>query len=515
MALRPNTRHVELSICDTGTGIPDDQLEKIFERFHRVAGSQGRTYEGTGIGLSLVQELVRLHGGSISVDSAYGKGSTFRVAIPVGKGHLPHPHIGDARSKTSMVLGVTPYVEEAARWFSSEEGSDSEVLSAEVPIGSDSWHSPRTARSRVLLADDNADMREYVSRVLRERFEVEAVPDGQAALDAVLARPPELVLTDVMMPRLDGFGLLHAVREHPATKTIPVILLSARAGKETRVEGLEQGADDYLIKPFSARELLARVETHVKMARMRRQAMAWRHESEVRFRNCADTVPAMLWVTESDGSCSFLSRVWYEFTGQTEAEALGSGWLKAIHPDDREHSGRIFLDANRTHEPFALDYRLRRADGEYRWCIDTGRPRFDSLGTFLGYVGSVMDITERKLAEEEFYRLNDELEVRVRERTQALQASQERLRALATELNRTEQRERKRVAAELHDHLQQTLVLGKLKVRQGKRVAVGIPAVAKILEEADAVFSDALQYTRTLVVKLSPRCCAIMDLWPA
>ncbi|MDK2745427.1 MAG: response regulator [Nitrospira sp. BO4] len=504
IALRPSGKHVELSIRDTGTGIPDDQLGKIFERFHRVSGSQGRTHEGTGIGLALVQELAQLHGGSVSVDSAYGKGSTFRVFIPLGKSHLPYKHIGAARGKTSTAMGATPFVEEAARWLPSEEVSESGSQNAELSIGSDFSHSSLTARSRVLLADDNADMREYVSRLLRSRFEVQTVADGQAALDAARANPPEVVLTDIMMPRLDGFGLLRALRDDPATKTIPVILLSARAGEESRVEGLEQGADDYLIKPFSARELLARVETHVKMARMRRQAMALLHESEVRFRNFADTAPAMLWVTESDGACSFLSRVWYEYTGQTEAEGLGVGWLKAVHPDDRKESGRIFLDAIRRHVPFTLDYRLRRADGEYRWCIDTGRPRFDDQGTFLGYVGSVMDITERKLVEEEFHRLNNELETRVRERTQELWTSQERLRALATELNLTEQRERKRVAAELHDHLQQTLVLGKLKVGQGKRVAAGIPAVAKILDETDAVFSDALQYTRTLVAELSP-----------
>ncbi|UVT17486.1 MAG: response regulator [Nitrospira sp.] len=504
IALRPSGKHVELSIRDTGTGIPDDQLGKIFERFHRVAGSQGRTHEGTGIGLALVQELARLHGGSVSVDSAYGKGSTFRVFIPLGKSHLPYKHIVAARGKTSTALGATPFVEEAVRWLPSEEVPESGVQNAELAIGSDFSPSSLIARSRVLLADDNADMREYVSRLLQSRFEVQTVADGQAALEAARANPPELVLTDIMMPRLDGFGLLRALRDDPATKTIPVILLSARAGEESRVEGLEQGADDYLIKPFSAGELVARVETHVKLARMRRQAMALFHESEVRFRNFADTAPAMLWVTESDGCCSFLSRGWYEYTGQTETEGLGAGWLKAVHPGDREESERIFLDAIRRHVPFTLDYRLRRSDGEYRWCIDTGRPRFDDQGTFLGHVGSVMDITERKLVEEEFHRLNTELEVRVRERTKELEASQERLRALATELNLTEQRERKRVAEELHDHLQQTLVLGKLKVGQAKRLTLGMPALAKIMEETDAVFSDSLRYTRTLVTELSP-----------
>jgi PAS domain S-box-containing protein len=131
----------------------------------------------------------------------------------------------------------------------------------------------------------------------------------------------------------------------------------------------------------------------------RKRAEETLRENEARFKHMADTAPAMLWVTEPDGRCTFLSRGWYEFTGQTEQEALGKrgfGWLDAVHPDDREESGRVFLEANRKREPFTLDYRLRRADGEYRWAIDAGRPRFDEEGVFLGYVGSVIDITERR-----------------------------------------------------------------------------------------------------------------------
>ena len=124
----------------------------------------------------------------------------------------------------------------------------------------------------MLLADDNTDMRGYIHRLLSDHYEVEAVADGSAALNAAMRNPPDLILTDIMMPTLDGFGLLRALRADPRTQSIPVIFLSARAGEESKVEGMEAGADDYLVKPFSARELMARVSAHLQIARVRREA---------------------------------------------------------------------------------------------------------------------------------------------------------------------------------------------------------------------------------------------------
>ena len=265
-----------VEVADTGIGISVPQLPHIFERFHRVPNARSRTHEGTGIGLSLVLELVRLHGGTIDVVSTEASGTTFSVRLPLGSAHLPHDRVGIARHRPAAGPGVLPYIEEALRWL---PGQEDEAARAETSRGDMS--EPITAAdeatrgARVLLADDNADMRDYVARLLRaQRWVVDAVADGNAALELARTSPPDLVLSDIMMPGLDGFGLVRALRENPATRAVPVILLSARAGEESRIEGMAVGADDYLVKPFSARELVARVSAHLGLAAVRRQAAA-------------------------------------------------------------------------------------------------------------------------------------------------------------------------------------------------------------------------------------------------
>jgi PAS domain S-box-containing protein len=262
--LRSTDREAVLTVSDTGAGIPKAAIPHLFERFYRVPNVQGRTHEGTGIGLALVNELVKLHGGSISVQSEVGRGSTFEVRIPLGWEHLPRERVRAESVLTSTTVGANAFVEEALRWLP-DHSDAGESGAYESPAG----RLPRTAGS-ILLADDNADMRQYVQRLLRAQgYSVTAVADGAAALDTALADPPDLVLTDVMMPKLDGTALLKALRANASTRLVPVIMLSARAGLEARSEGLEQGADDYLVKPFSARELLARVSATLGAARVR------------------------------------------------------------------------------------------------------------------------------------------------------------------------------------------------------------------------------------------------------
>lgn len=271
VTLRQQKDHVTLTVRDTGVGIPAGELPRIFERFHRVEGARGRAFEGSGIGLAMVQEFARLHGGDISVESTVERGSTFSVRIPLGKAHLPADRIRSAATLISGALRHNEYVEEAMRWLPQGASSGSPAPQVE------------TSRARILVADDNADMREYVQRLLSPHYEVTAVNDGLAALEAANTQSFDLILADVMMPHLDGFGLVRSLR-HPGSMnyTTPIILLSARAGDEARVEGIEKGADDYLIKPFIARELLARVATHIDLARIRKQAIQDLRQSEER-----------------------------------------------------------------------------------------------------------------------------------------------------------------------------------------------------------------------------------------
>ncbi|MEC5399847.1 ATP-binding protein [Uliginosibacterium sp. H1] len=247
-----------LQVRDTGEGIAADELPRIFNRFHRVDGARSRTHEGTGIGLALVQELVKLHGGRIEVDSEPGRGTVFSVSIP-----LQQQAPLDARPATDRAGGRHgAYVEEAASWL----GEGAAPRNALLALPALPHAGPRP---RVLVADDNADMRDYISRLLAERYDVTAVADGDAALQAAMQAPPDVLITDVMMPKLDGFGLLKALRAEGKTLSTPVIMLSARAGEEARVEGLSAGADDYLVKPFHARELRARVDSILALSRQR------------------------------------------------------------------------------------------------------------------------------------------------------------------------------------------------------------------------------------------------------
>ena len=313
--LRSRDRRVELAVQDTGTGIPEYELPRVFERFHRVEGQKSRTHEGTGIGLALTHELVRLHGGTIEVESRVDQGSRFVVRIPMGRGHLPADRIDLSPSPEPVLIGSAPFVDEAAQW--------------EPDTFPETWAAPGDSRrdgERILIADDNADMRDYLSQVLRD-WTVTATPDGQAALELARTSAPHLIVTDVMMPGLDGFSLLRELRADPRTQGIPVLMLSARAGEDARVSGLDAGADDYVIKPFSARELRARVASLLNLSRARRDADLQKQHLRALFTQAPTPIailtgPSHIIELANPMTCALWGRAEHEVLGRPLLDAL-------------------------------------------------------------------------------------------------------------------------------------------------------------------------------------------------
>ena len=383
LRLRARGGHAELQVSDTGTGIPREELPRIFERFRRVPGSRSRTHEGTGIGLALVSEIVKMHGGTVEAESVVDEGTTFTVRIPLGKAHLDPARVERSRStQASTALGAAPFVAEALRWLpgtdlerSADEGA---VRAAAVPAD--------VANARIIVADDNADMREYLARVLSQNWRVETAADGRVALAAARRERPNLVLTDVMMPVLDGFGLLRELRADASMAATPVLMLSARAGDEASVEGLEAGADDYLVKPFSSRELVARVSTHLQL-----------HRSRERLDLALKGADLAAWDWNLQTGELIHDARWAELRGYGAQEVPRSvkSPLYGIHPDDlprMEQALREHFDGQRPE--YALELRVATKDGRWVWVLQRGKVvARDQRGQPLRMAGTSLDIT--------------------------------------------------------------------------------------------------------------------------
>jgi PAS domain S-box-containing protein len=416
--LSKGDRQVRLAVQDTGSGIPNEELPRLFERFHRVEGAKGRTHEGTGIGLALVQELVKIHGGTVRVESEVGRGSTFTVTIPVGKDHLPAERIGGEKELASTAVDYNAFVEEAIRWLPETDTGDAGIRSevSELDAGTalprglgEKTSSPadrdhgdneesRAQRKRVLIADDNADMRDYLRRLLADRYEVVAVSDGREALRSARQSVPALILSDVMMPNLDGFGLLQAIRADAALASVPVVLLSARAGEEAVLEGIRAGADEYLIKPFSARELVARVDAQIQRKQFERQLAA----AEQRLQ--AALAAAKMAVLEWDplaGTITTFGTV-TDLLGISPSHSLSSisSLFSLVHPDDLDRYRRIVQEATSSGESFQTDFRIvRPQEGRTAWLEERSYPIKDPFSGQTRMVSLIMDVTERKTAE--------------------------------------------------------------------------------------------------------------------
>jgi PAS domain S-box-containing protein len=306
-AVRRDGNTALVTVSDTGIGIPAAEMPRLFERFHRIPTNSARSAEGSGIGLALAKELVGLQGGTIAADSVAGAGTTFTIRLPLGAGHLPaDADIGPAaepdseRGAARGQRGQT-YTEEALRWIPLQRKDA-------APPGL-STARPATTRAKILVADDNADMREFLVRLLHGAgYQVTAVNDGHEALDAARADVPDLVISDVMMPHIDGLALVSALRADVHTALAPVVLLSARAGQEAPIEGLHAGADDYLVKPFSSGELLARVETNIALTRMRNRHARWRAA-------VVHSLQEAFFICDEDGTCIEVNDAFTDIVG--------------------------------------------------------------------------------------------------------------------------------------------------------------------------------------------------------
>ncbi|WP_420146817.1 ATP-binding protein [Spirosoma sp.] len=407
-----------LSISDTGVGIPEHELPHMFERFHRVENAGGRTYEGSGIGLSLVHELVRLHTGTINVTSVEGRGSTFTVRLPLGKAHLPAGQIIEGEYWNTVSQLAESFVQEASTMLEGKRlAATPETLPEELPAN---------LSTNILVVDDNADMRAYLARLLEPYFTVQTAINGADAIQKLSSCQPQLILSDIMMPVMDGKELLRQVRQNPATTHVPLIFLSARAGQEARIDGLEAGADDYLVKPFSGQELLTKVRAQITLEQSRRQ-------SEKRLRNLVEHAPvAMLLVKGNELVIELINQAMLELVGQ-EDDVLGKPLLTAL-PEltDQAFVSRCqqVYQTGMTDQGLAVPIPVRR-NGR----LETGyfnvllTPYYEG-DTITGVLEICTDVTEQvrssqalSASEARYRQLSAELDEQVQQRTVELQTS--------------------------------------------------------------------------------------------
>ncbi|MES4891207.1 SpoIIE family protein phosphatase [Streptomyces sp. NPDC096012] len=394
VTVRERDGSAEVLVRDTGVGVPDAEMPRLFERFHRISGTRARSNEGSGIGLALVRELVLLHGGTITAESEEGKGTCFTVRLRFGAAHLPVEAVAAGEPHDSAVTAA-PYLQEALRWLPGEEAREErEDAGTETATPA----APRTAGkpARVLVADDNADMREYLTRLLTHAgYRVSAVADGEQVLRAVRTTPPDLIVSDVMMPRVDGLSLLNALRRDPRTASLPVLLLSARAGQEAAIEGLRAGADDYMVKPFAAAELLARVRANVELARLRGHHARWRNA-------LVDSLQEAFFVCDENGVVIEINKAFTDILGYGPEglpyRPLHPWWPDATaDPDGHRQFAASFAALLRERHDSRTVPVVRR-DGRRLWVAVTFTHAHDPDTGRRMIVGTFRDVTAERYA---------------------------------------------------------------------------------------------------------------------
>ena len=424
-------------VKDSGVGIPPHERLRIFDRFHRVQNQSARSHEGTGIGLALTLELVKLHGGGLECDSDFGIGSTFRVKLPLGSSHLPSEHLNvnkkyyldSLEPMTGKIYG-RGIVDEAHTWISTEDTITGPTSGQSISFSAESNEStinyestnfiPYSTRgSRVLIVDDNNDMRKYIRKVLSHWYSVIECRDGKEAVRLAVEEKPDLIVSDVMMPELDGFALMRILRSHQETKTIPIILLSARAGENAKVEGLRAGADDYIIKPFSARELVARIHTHVELARLRYELemrvsdrTKQLAQSELRYRVLSEISPVGVFRLDPQLHLIYTNEKFWDITGCSASnDRTTTSWLGFVHPDDRELL-RSLVSENPVNPSVALRRGIEIRWGshdDFKWSLVNIVEEWSDRGEYVSLVGAMTDTTARKILEQKTLKDSEEM----------------------------------------------------------------------------------------------------------
>jgi PAS domain S-box-containing protein len=397
---RPNGgERALIAVQDSGPGIRIEDRSLIFERFRQSDGASNRQFGGTGLGLSIAKDFVALHGGTISVTEAPGGGALFQVDIPL---------------KAPAGWHVRPPVEEAQD--ASEIGAilngAIEELRLVGPVEQELQKQPdrSTSKPTILVVEDNPEMNRFIAQHLSSKFQVIAAFDGEDGLQKAQMTSPDLIISDIMMPKISGDQMVAALRQNPHFDRIPILVLSAKADDELRLKLLANGAQDYVMKPFSAQELLSRARNLVAMKQaqeqlamvaQRSQAEADRKsaqlsETEAKFHTITNAMPQMVWTALPDGYADYFNDQWFAFTGLSEDALIGNKWAELLHPDDQERTWQVWRNALAAGDFYENEQRLRHHTGEYRWALARAHPVRDQDGKISRWMGSCTDIHDNK-----------------------------------------------------------------------------------------------------------------------
>ena len=373
---------VKLTVTDTGIGIQEEEIPHMFDRFHRIENAGGRTHEGSGIGLSLIKELVTLHGGEISLESTFGIGSAFTVILPKGKRHLPTEQIVDQSITSDSPVLRGAFIKEA---LSLVDGHREKIALPDT-INAE-------AAGSLLIVDDNHDMREYLSSLLDSTYHIRTASNGKQAIALIEQETPDLVLSDIMMPVMDGKALLSELRQNIKTKRLPFIFLSARAGEEARIEGLELGANDYLVKPFTAAELLTKIRVQLK------QQASNRH-SEQQLKNLFVQAPVAIALFRTPSHIlemanELMLRYWNKMGEDILFKPFGADLANLIQDNFISIMDEVYHSGNRYISPELAMQTSRYAPDGILYLMMTLEPLRDEQQNIYGIMAIATDLTEQ------------------------------------------------------------------------------------------------------------------------